>query len=61
MDGLNKYYDKGLAVGRSDIRQDCLHFRFYEEVFIVTQPIKTKKVKDYLIAPVKEVRKASHG
>ena len=61
MDGLNKYYDKGFAVGRSDIRMDCIHFRFYEEVFIVTRPLKTRKVKDYLIAPIQNVRKASNG
>jgi len=61
MDGLN-LFKKGFAVGRSDIVQDCWHFRFYEEVFTVkSRDLKTKKKGKYLIARIEDVKKAAHG
>ena len=61
MDAL-RHFRKGLAIGRSDIREDCLHFRFYEEVFTVKdRSLKTKKKGDYLIAKIEDVRKSANG
>ena len=54
-------YKRGLAIGRSDIVSDCWHFRFYEEVFTVNlRNLKTTKYRGYIVAKVKDVRKA-HG
>jgi len=56
------HYRKGDAVGRSDISQGGIFFRFYEEEFFLPDPIKidTRKVRDYLVAKIDDVRKA-HG
>ena len=61
MDDL-KYYKRGLAIGQSDIRNDCIHFRFKDEKFIVSNPqLKTRNVYGQLVANVKDVRKLADG
>ena len=55
-------YRKGLAIGRSDIFNDCWHFRFYEEVFtVLLRKLKTRNYKGYVVANIKDVRKAADG
>ena len=61
MDDL-KYYKRGLAIGRSDIRNDCMHFHFYKEHFIVYgSELKTRNVYGQLVAKIEDVRKHANG
>ena len=56
------YFKRGEAVGQSDIRGDCLHFRFYDEFFIVKdRSLKTRSVKGRLLAKIVDVRRLAHG
>ena len=56
------HFKRGEAIGQSDIRGDCLHFRFYNEFFIVKdRSLKTRHVKDRLIAKIVDVRRLAHG
>ncbi len=55
-------FDKGLAIGQSDIRGDCLHFRFENEFFIVKdRSLKTRLKDGLLVAKVEDVRKLADG
>lgn len=57
MDGL--IFEKGFAIGQSDIRGDCLHFRFYDEFFIVkNRSLKTRFIEGLLVAKIEDVRRA---
>ena len=60
VDGL-RLFDKGFAIGRSDIVNDSIHFRFYEEVFEVRGKLRTRRIGDYLVARIRDVRKAANG
>ena len=56
------YFKRGEAVGQSDIRGDCLHFRFYNEFFIVKdRSLKTRAIKGALVAKITDVRKLAYG
>ena len=55
------HFKRGEAIGHSDIRGDCLHFRFYDEFFIVKdRSLKTHQVKGRLLAKIADVRKLAH-
>lgn len=55
-----KLYDEGYAIGQSDIRADCVHFRWRDEVFVVhDRALKTEKHGYFLLAKVDDVRKSS--
>ena len=56
-----KLYAKGLAIGRSDIVSGCWHFRHYETVYTVLQPIRVKQVCGYHVAKVALVKRAANG
>lgn len=56
------WYRKGYAVGHSDIVQDHLHFRFYEDVFVIKdRSLKTEKRGQYMVAKIEDVRKLASG
>ena len=61
MDALSAFR-RGFAVGQSDIRGDCLHFRFYSEFFIVKErAFATEAEGGFLLAPIAKVRAAADG
>lgn len=61
MDGLD-LFRKGYAIGTSDIRGDCYHFRYEDEFFVVKdRSLKTRMVGKTLVAKVSEVRKLADG
>ena len=55
------HYRKGDAVGRSDIVNGGIFFRFYEEEFFLEDPkighLEIRKCRDYLLAKIEDVRK----
>ena len=56
------HFKRGEAIGQSDIKGDCLHFRFYNEFFIVKdRSLKTRQLKGRLLAKITDVRRLSHG
>ena len=62
VDGMTKIFKQGLAIGQSDIREDCWHFRFYDEYFLVLKrKLKTRMEGQYLVADIEEVRKVADG
>jgi len=58
---MTRLFEKGFAIGKSDVRGDCLHFRFYDEFFVVKGPIKTRTLEKRLVAKISEVRKLADG
>ena len=60
--GMKKLFDQSYAIGVSDIRGDCLHFRYENEFFVVKDRSLKTEVKDgLLVAKVADVRKLSGG
>ena len=59
------HYRKGDAVGRSDITQVGLFFRFYEDEYFIPDRkavgLDIRKVRDYLLAKAEDVKKAANG
>ena len=61
------HYRAGLCVGRSDIVQGGIHFRFYEEVFFLSDeklavaPFRPRKCRNYLLAKIADVRSVVNG
>lgn len=59
---MKALFDKGFAIGQSDIRGDCYHFRYENEFFIVKdRSLKTRLFKKQLIAKISDVRRLSNG
>ena len=55
-------FEQGFAIGQSDIRGDCLHFRFENEFFVVKdRSLKTETIEGRLVAKVVDVRKLADG
>lgn len=60
MNTATSIYKQGYAIGQSDIRADCLHFRFYDEYFVLTsRNVRTKRMDGFMVAKIEDVRKAS--
>ena len=58
---MTAIFKRGLAIGQSDIRADCWHFRFYDEFFIVRGNLRTRRLRGRLVAKIRDVRKAANA
>lgn len=59
---MTEIFKRGLAIGRSDIRDDCLHFRFHDEFFVIrSRGLRTRKFRGHLVAKIADVRKAANA
>lgn len=59
---MTAIFKRGFAIGQSDIRDDCLHFRFYDEFFVIkSRDLKTRTLRGHLVAKIADVRKAANA